>query len=355
MLLLAALAASGQAGPRDGSGSDEAAGHHSLRHWLSGLTISWPDTTVVVTSPERDPRGGHPLYVTISGAVCSKSHIEAVRSEFLDGHLSSEAEASSELYVAVDHFGVECEVSRVLVEQEPPPASGSMLVPLQLGEKLYLDLYAARNWPTGVTFTLSDASVATRLRLFTVGEERLPDLDLIDTQLDLRPEHLSVSLHGVGLPLPGARVSQSVVHTRHTRRTSWHGRRGTRTRGTHGALTHAALCAFSGADLLANTALSAVMLGWGAAERLDYSGLLSSMLSSSLRAAFAEQALAANGGGGAAEPSVKLLGTFLQVLPAQVAQVHAFLAALAAADGKLSRPEPPLPPEALRWRDSSLA
>ena len=135
MLLLAALAASGQAGPRDGSGSDEAAGLN-LRHWLSGLTISWPDTTVVVTSPERDPRGGHPLYVTISGAVCSKSHIEAVRSEFLDGHLSSEAEASSELYVAVDHFGVECEVSRVLVEQAPPARSGSMLVPLQLGEKL---------------------------------------------------------------------------------------------------------------------------------------------------------------------------------------------------------------------------
>ena len=212
MLILAALAASGEAGPRD-----EAAGLN-LRHWLSGLTISWPDTSVVVTSPERDPRGGHPLYVTISGAVCSKAHIEAVRSEFLDGHLSSEAEASSELYVAVDHFGVECEVSRVLIEQEPPARrSGSMLVPLQLGEKLYLDLYAARNWPTGVTFTLSDASVATRLRLFTVGEERLPALDLIDAQLDLRPEHLSVSLHDVdaGLPVPGAE-SVSRWYTRHT-------------------------------------------------------------------------------------------------------------------------------------------
>ena len=64
-----------------------------------------------------------------------------------------------------------------------------------------------------------DASVATRLRLFTVGEERLPDLDLIDTQLDLRPEHLSVSLHGVGLPLPGAEsVSQWYTRGTHVAR-----------------------------------------------------------------------------------------------------------------------------------------
>jgi len=162
--------------------------------------------------------------VTIEGATCSRTHIGKVDSRAGDAAQGS----PGELFLAFHDLGIECSVTRFAVSSTAPEPACELNLPLLLGPELISNLRRASGMAAGLDFTVASASLGALLRISEKSLGGMPEVELLGVEVDLSPRHLSLSLRN--LPLPGA-------------------------------------------DLLASSAVGALLGTWGVASSLDVLGV----------------------------------------------------------------------------------
>jgi hypothetical protein len=156
----------------------------------------------------------------MDGATCSRVRIGEVVSRAGD----AAQRTTGDLFVAFRDIGIQCAVSRLAVSTTPPNTPCELNLPLALGPDLVSTLRRASGMAVGLDFTVTHASVGALVHLSENSPGGMPVIDLLSLDVDVSPQHLALSLRD--LPLPGA-------------------------------------------DLLASSAVGALLGTWGVAAKLD--------------------------------------------------------------------------------------